>query len=105
MPFWYENFSKIYTYGSKSLAETGFAIFFSGNNTHIQHIIPNFCSIFTTKIIAIKSALKWILNHNSIHNALILSDSKSPFKSIINSDINNFSSSLTICNIKKIIYA
>lgn len=46
--------------------------------------IPDFCSTFATEILAIESALKWLVNETICHNALVIYDSKFSLESIFN---------------------
>jgi hypothetical protein len=85
-----ENFSNrlsIFTDGSKDTdRNTGFAFTIPQLNINRQEKLPSYTSVFTSELLAIKSALKLIklkeLRKNNLPPVIILSDSKSALEAI-----------------------
>lgn len=57
----YDNFLAIYTASLKTQNGTGFAVYIF-DEMFCQQKTPNFCSSITAEILAIESALKWLVN-------------------------------------------
>ncbi|XP_025423220.1 uncharacterized protein LOC112692690 [Sipha flava] len=77
----YQDHTKFYTDGSKTETGVGASVYY--NNVIKMIKLPNFCSIFTAEALAISHALE-IVKQQKIDQALILSDSLSALKSILN---------------------
>lgn len=99
----YQNYSVIYTDGSKSISGTGSAFYVSDINLSFRYRIQEFCSIFTAEAYAIERALVWI-NQNNIGNAIILTDSKSVLQAISTSVLKHYKN-IIIYNIRELLYS
>ena len=78
----YTNYEHIYTDASKSTQNVGYAII--TNEEIIQKKLPNFVSIYSAELLAIKNAFTYILNKNTPNNTVIFTDSQSSINALKN---------------------
>ncbi|KAE9522901.1 hypothetical protein AGLY_016712, partial [Aphis glycines] len=76
----YKDFQEVYTDGSKTHKDVGFAIIFP-KKKKIVHKLPNICSIFTAEALAILMAIEIII-YEARSKFIILSDLLSTIKNV-----------------------
>ncbi|XP_026471583.1 uncharacterized protein LOC113375849 [Ctenocephalides felis] len=83
-----EDYKVIFTDGSKINNKTGCALFYENDNIKIGYKLPDFVSIWSAELIAIKKAIEYIESHK-ITKVVIVTDSKSCIDKLKNLFLTN----------------
>ncbi|XP_026469998.1 uncharacterized protein LOC113373949 [Ctenocephalides felis] len=83
-----EDYKVIFTDGSKINNKTGCALFYENDNIKIGYKLPDFVSIWSAELIAIKKSIEYIESHK-ITKAVIVTDSKSCIDKLKNLFLTN----------------
>ena len=75
----FPDFRRFFTDGSKLNGSTGCA--FTLNNAYFSHKLHPYISVFTSKLFAIREALRYVYEHR-VNKSLICSDSQSAIRAI-----------------------